>query len=306
MPAAPIGGGFEQAPAAPSPAAPSPAALAPATPAPAAPAPAALVPAALVPAAPAPDAPRLAAQPVPASPPTPVSVPITQIQARAERPGPPRPSDLPEPPAAAVRVEPAGSAPPPPPSQAIPLWTGVLAKPVSQVADSTYSLSADAAPLPFADGWERNTATPHILTAADPQQARTADTARGPALQIAEALRLGPGTFDITLHPEELGKLTVTVTAEDGKLIVILAAERGDTLDLLRRNADLLATEAAKGGFTDLDLSFADNRHAGQGRPDQGAAPATADVTGGTVTAATAIQPPRAAGPMGGGLDLRL
>jgi hypothetical protein len=45
----------------------------------------------------------------------------------------------------------------------------------------------------------------------------------------------------------------------------MVAAERPDTLDLLRRNADILTAEAARGGFTDLDFSFSEQRHRSQG-----------------------------------------
>ena len=174
--------------------------------------------------------------------------------------------------------------------------------------DTGHRLGVEGLLPSLPDGWDPRTASPSGA-AGTTSPASGAETARGPALQIAETLRLGPGTFDVTLHPEELGRLTVTVTAEDGKLTVLIAADRADTLDLLRRNADLLSTEAARSGFTDLDLSFSEHR-----QPPGDQSPAPADSQGSDAPEALAAGWPAAPlpgtathmVPAAAGLDLRL
>ncbi len=84
------------------------------------------------------------------------------------------------------------------------------------------------------------------------------ETVRPAAVSISETLKLGTGTFEVSLSPEELGKVTVSVNADEGRLTVLVTAERPETLDLLRRSMDVLREEATRAGFSDLDLSFSD------------------------------------------------
>lgn len=189
-----------------------------------------------------------------------------------------------------------------------PLSDGSLFRNGEPLVDTGHRLGVEGLPPSFLDGWDTRPAPPSAAAGTTPP-APGAEAARGPALQIAETLRLGPGTFDVTLHPEELGKLTVTVTAEDGKLTVLVAADRADTLDLLRRNADLLSTEAARSGFTDLDLSFSEHR-----QPPGDQAPAPVDMQGSDAPEALPASSPAALRsgaapdmiPAAAGLDLRL
>lgn len=48
----------------------------------------------------------------------------------------------------------------------------------------------------------------------------------------------------------------MTVAQEGGLVSVLLAADRPDTLDLLRRNIDLLARDLRELGFESLNFSF--------------------------------------------------
>lgn len=197
---------------------------------------------------------------------------------------------------------------PAPAAAPAPLSDGSLFRNGEPLVDTGHRLGVEGLPPSFLDGWDTRPAPPSAAAGTTPP-APGAEAARGPALQIAETLRLGPGTFDVTLHPEELGKLTVTVTAEDGKLTVLVAADRADTLDLLRRNADLLSTEAARSGFTDLDLSFSEHR-----QPPGDQAPAPVDMQGSDAPEALPASSPAALRsgaapdmiPAAAGLDLRL
>ena len=65
---------------------------------------------------------------------------------------------------------------------------------------------------------------------------------------VATAVRSGAGTTQITLNPEELGRVRMTLTTTEHGIAVAIAAERPETVDLMRRHVDLLIKE-----FEDLD-----------------------------------------------------
>ena len=72
--------------------------------------------------------------------------------------------------------------------------------------------------------------------------------------QVADAIRgTSEKTFEITLSPEELGRVRMTLTATEAGMSIQIAAERDETLSLLRRHAELLSE--ALGG---LDLGTVD------------------------------------------------
>ncbi len=66
------------------------------------------------------------------------------------------------------------------------------------------------------------------------------------------------GQIEITLSPEELGQVRLQLTQQDGRALMIVAADRAETLDLLRRNADMLLSDFAQMGYDGLDLQFRD------------------------------------------------
>ena len=71
-------------------------------------------------------------------------------------------------------------------------------------------------------------------------------------------MRAGPGggRLDVTLQPEDLGRLRLVFTPTESGLTVAVSADRPETLDLLRRNIDLLAGDLAQQGFTDVAFQF--------------------------------------------------
>jgi hypothetical protein len=134
---------------------------------------------------------------------------------------------------------------------------------------------------------------------------RLATLARGATSQIAEAVRLPlDGSIEVRLSPEELGRVRVSMIPGEAGLVIQLVAERPETLELLRRHADLLAADLQDAGYTGLEFSFS-REDRGHDRSDAGPGPRT-DPT----IEKTAIQ---AAAPQGvarsvadGTLDLRL
>ncbi|MFY0635619.1 MAG: flagellar hook-length control protein FliK [Vannielia sp.] len=78
------------------------------------------------------------------------------------------------------------------------------------------------------------------------------------ATQVAEVFRpLPDGPVELRLHPEELGRLKLSFTSGEAGLHVVVAAERPETLDMMRRNIDLLAQEMRRLGHEGAQFSFA-------------------------------------------------
>lgn len=101
--------------------------------------------------------------------------------------------------------------------------------------------------------------------AARPDPPRT-DLARTVGHQLVEAVRHGAnGSTDVALNPEELGRVRLNLTAQDGVLHVSVLAERPETQDLLRRNIGLLQSDFRALGYTDVAFDFGP----GEDRPDR-------------------------------------
>ena len=71
------------------------------------------------------------------------------------------------------------------------------------------------------------------------------------------------GPVELSLSPNELGKLTISIKQEGNFVHVTLTADRPETLDLMRRNASDLVADLRQTGFSGASLSF------GQGQKDQ-------------------------------------
>jgi hypothetical protein len=134
------------------------------------------------------------------------------------------------------------------------------------------------------------------------------ETPRPVSTQIAEAARaLRDGPVELTLRPEELGTVRMTLsTAGDGAMSLLLHAERPETLELLRRHIGDLARELGALGFENLDLQFSDDRR--PPRDDRQDAPAgSPDPEIATIQLAPhPFTQGRPVAIRGGGLDLRL
>lgn len=69
-------------------------------------------------------------------------------------------------------------------------------------------------------------------------------------------LRRTDGPVELTLSPEELGRVRLNLSPDGTGLHVTVQVERSDTLDLLRRNSDLLLQEIRAQGFSGATFSF--------------------------------------------------
>jgi flagellar hook-length control protein FliK len=108
---------------------------------------------------------------------------------------------------------------------------------------------------------------------------------------------------ELTLAPEELGRLRLHMVPQGDAIHVILSAERPDTVDLLRRNADHLIAELRQSGFTAPSFSFGTWGDAPQQRFS---APPNGLPNGQRAEADASQTPPAPPKTIATGLDLRL
>ncbi len=111
-----------------------------------------------------------------------------------------------------------------------------------------------------------------------------------------------PGTVELVLTPEDLGRMRFEVTQSGEQMRIHLTVERPETLDLLRRHADQLLAEFREAGYADATLSFGQWSRGGQ----HSAAAAPLSDTPLPQPPTTPHAAPDAPRPTGGGLDLRL
>ncbi len=92
-----------------------------------------------------------------------------------------------------------------------------------------------------------------------------ADTARHVASQIAVAVteRAGRPT-EISLNPEELGRVRMTMSVVDTAITLTVSAERQETTDLLRKHIETLSQEFQELGYNDISFSFGQRENSPQ------------------------------------------
>ncbi|MFZ5749564.1 MAG: flagellar hook-length control protein FliK [Pseudomonadota bacterium] len=117
-------------------------------------------------------------------------------------------------------------------------------------------------------------------------------------------VRSAGGPIEVTLAPPELGRVHMALRDQDGALSLSLSADRPETLDLMRRHADLLEKDLRMLGYGSIAFHF------GQGGSGSRAAappplPADTDRPGATDPAPIPPAPGPALG-AGASLDIRL
>lgn len=113
------------------------------------------------------------------------------------------------------------------------------------------------------------------------------------------------GVTELSLAPEELGRLRMQMAPDGDSIRIVLSAERPETLDLLRRNVEQLAADLRQMGFASSSFSFS----GWGGRPPVAppAAPAEGPATSdAAVNLAASTVHPTPASALPQGLDLRL
>lgn len=75
--------------------------------------------------------------------------------------------------------------------------------------------------------------------------------------QMAEILQRFPDRpVELSLNPEELGRVRLSISTAEGGITVHVLAERPETLDLMRRHIDQLAREFQALGYQSINFAF--------------------------------------------------
>ena len=86
-------------------------------------------------------------------------------------------------------------------------------------------------------------------------EAQSANVARQVVQQLAENALTPNGKVEISLNPEELGRVRLTASQTDQGVVLIVQAERPETLDLMRRHLPDLMQDLKNMGFGDVSYS---------------------------------------------------
>jgi len=198
---------------------------------------------------------RLQARPIVAG----ENSPLVKIQPDTSKPAPkhrdrPRTADQPALPASNTTA----------PSQTYPY--GINSLTVENEFNIVPETAESLEPLDFPTG-EVNRHVEPAMTRTNPA-VTTPEIPRHVARQLADVARQMPDRpVELTLNPEELGRVRLTFTLTDGGINVAVLVERGETMDLMRRHIETLAQEFRDMGYSDVGFQFSQN---GQADTDAG------------------------------------
>jgi flagellar hook-length control protein FliK len=146
---------------------------------------------------------------------------------------------------------------------------------------------------------------PPIAAAPAPLSPTTLRAAEQVALALPQAVKSGDNHIQIQLQPAELGGIDVKLSVNhDGRVTMVVSADRGDTLNLLRQDASTL-TQALRDAGLQADNSslsfnlrggFSFNQQAFQGGTASGGGTSSADPEIATIAAPPAALQRRHAG----------
>ncbi|WP_299613788.1 flagellar hook-length control protein FliK [uncultured Tateyamaria sp.] len=113
--------------------------------------------------------------------------------------------------------------------------------------------------------WDMRPTSAHQTT-ANPASVQKPELPANIPPAIADAFKRAPDKpIEIALNPIELGRVRMVMATNETGMIVTVTAERGDTLDLMRRYIDDLGKSLSNLGFEDVSFTF----EQGQDRTDQ-------------------------------------
>ncbi|MDN5787030.1 flagellar hook-length control protein FliK [Pseudorhodobacter sp.] len=143
-----------------------------------------------------------------------------------------------------------------------------------------------------------------ITTTAQPHPSPSVTVQHIPAAIREHANSEKPLALELTLAPEELGRIRLHLQPEGDGIRILVRAERPETLDLLRRNIETFGAELRQSGFSAASFSFGGW---GGGQPGANSRPDKDDHPHGFLVA-PAMEPTQttSARPNGKTLDLRV
>lgn len=136
-------------------------------------------------------------------------------------------------------------------------------------------------------GWDGLRLTP---TANQLMQPLRTDFAPHVARQLVEVMaQAAHRPVEITLAPQELGRVRMSVHTDDGLVTVNIIAERADTLDLMRRHIDQLGQSFRAMGYESISFAFSHGSDTGD---TSGNSDAKSDALGNSALADTSTDQP--------------
>lgn len=164
------------------------------------------------------------------------------------------------PPNALPPLAPSDLAPHPPVLPTLPAQTEPIAALAPQIPDRQPTLrdfpgldSGIHSALPLASPQPADTS----VRFATSVPAHTASPPPTPISQIVATVAESPaGEIEIRLAPEELGTLRLSLKPDGDALRILITAERGETLDLIRRNAAELENALRDAGYAGTGFTF--------------------------------------------------
>ena len=189
------------------------------------------------------------------------SMPIAQkAEPRSDKVTPPPATPLPT-----VAASP--GSPPNVPNQMVPPLT-LASKPSvtgAETSDPARSAVADLTPLGRGGAEPVTSQTAPQPTAPTPRMDLAAHVAR----QIGDIAQHMPARpVEISLSPEELGRVRLSLSTHETGIVLNVLAERPETTDLLKRHIGLLGQQFQSLGFENIAFSFGQNQADGQTTPE--------------------------------------
>ena len=139
-----------------------------------------------------------------------------------------------------------------------------LGQTMAQTPGSGASALTDMASDPLAPGSETGltlrteTIPANTSNAPGPAAQSRADLAHSAARQLADALpSRSDRQVEIALNPDELGSVRMRLVTGEAGVTVSILTERPETMDLLRRHIEQLASEFRKLGYESVGFDFA-------------------------------------------------
>lgn len=125
--------------------------------------------------------------------------------------------------------------------------------------------------------------------------------------QVAEALQHMPSRpVEISLNPDELGRVRLGVSTSEAGIVVSVLAERPETVDLMRRHINALEAAFQAIGYNDISFSFAGGDTPDSGDENHNGTTSGGNADDGTIAVAETPQTIHLQTLAGTGLDLRL
>ena len=155
---------------------------------------------------------------------------------------------------------------------------------------------------------ERSSESGNSTAVAPPSSTSHSPAALAPSRQVANAIiesASSSGETELVLTPEELGTVRFTISQNDNSLTITVTVDRADTLQLLRRNMDVLTAELSQAGISGASINFGDSNRDRRATPSASSGGSAKDHDNSYSEPAPKVRPIQQRG-HAGRLDLRL